>query len=134
MNRKIPPIRDPQLGVDCSADAKKDTGTFSSTSIRGRVKKTLALTVIIFFGANEEFIQVRLKMVAAAGDKQCEVVLVGCGAPKRGMGWYHGVQMLKNKCPSAKLCFIIEPWFMGGGTFVATRNKRESSELKILST
>ena len=23
--------------------------------------------------------------------------------------------MLKNKCPSAKLCYVIEPWFMGGG-------------------
>jgi len=55
-------------------------------------------------------------MVAAAGDKQCEVVLVGCGAPMRGMGWYHGVQMIKDKCPSAKLCFVVEPWFMGPGT------------------
>jgi hypothetical protein len=36
------------------------------------------------------------------------------------MGWYHAVQMLKNKCPSAKLCFIVEPWFMGGGTFLVT--------------
>ena len=54
-------------------------------------------------------------MPAAAGDNQCEVVLVGCGAPKRGMGWYHAVQMLKDKCPSAKLCFIVEPWFMGPG-------------------
>eukprot|EP00529_Nitzschia_sp_RCC80_P031678 CAMPEP_0113458160 /NCGR_PEP_ID=MMETSP0014_2-20120614/9779_1 /TAXON_ID=2857 /ORGANISM="Nitzschia sp." /LENGTH=367 /DNA_ID=CAMNT_0000349675 /DNA_START=111 /DNA_END=1214 /DNA_ORIENTATION=- /assembly_acc=CAM_ASM_000159 len=54
-------------------------------------------------------------MTAAAGDNQCEVVLVGCGAPKRGMGWYHGVQMLKGKCPSAKLCYVVEPWFMGAG-------------------
>jgi predicted dehydrogenase len=54
-------------------------------------------------------------MVAAAGDKECEVVLVGCGAPNRGMGWYHAVQMIKGKCPSAKLCFIVEPWFMGPG-------------------
>eukprot|EP00538_Stauroneis_constricta_P002834 CAMPEP_0119545612 /NCGR_PEP_ID=MMETSP1352-20130426/314_1 /TAXON_ID=265584 /ORGANISM="Stauroneis constricta, Strain CCMP1120" /LENGTH=258 /DNA_ID=CAMNT_0007590185 /DNA_START=111 /DNA_END=884 /DNA_ORIENTATION=- len=54
-------------------------------------------------------------MVATAGDKQCEVVLVGCGTPKRGMGWYHAVQMIKGKCPSAKLCYIIEPWFMGPG-------------------
>ena len=52
---------------------------------------------------------------AIAGDNQCEVVLVGCGCPKRGMGWYHAVQMIKNKCPSAKLCFIVEPWFMGAG-------------------
>ena len=55
-------------------------------------------------------------VTATPGDKQCEVVLVGCGAPKRGMGWYHAVQMLKDKCPSAKLCYIVEPWFMGPGT------------------
>lgn len=55
-------------------------------------------------------------MPAAAGDGQCEVVLVGCGAPKRGMGWYHAEQLLKDKCPSAKLCFIVEPWFLGAGT------------------
>lgn len=55
-------------------------------------------------------------MVATAGDNQCEVVLVGCGAPKRGMGWYHAVQMIKGKCPSSKLCFVVEPWFMGPGT------------------
>jgi predicted dehydrogenase len=54
-------------------------------------------------------------MVAAAGENQCEVVLVGCGAPNRGMGWYHAVQMIKGKCPSAKLCFVVEPWFMGAG-------------------
>jgi predicted dehydrogenase len=54
-------------------------------------------------------------MPAEAGDGQCEVVLVGCGAPKRGMGWYHAEQLMKNKCPSAKLCFIVEPWFLGGG-------------------
>jgi len=54
-------------------------------------------------------------MVATAGDKQCEVVLVGCGAPMRGMGWYHAVQMIKGKCPSAKLCYVVEPWFMGPG-------------------
>ena len=41
---------------------------------------------------------------------------MGCGAPNRGMGWYHGEQMLKNKCPSAKLCHIIEPWFLGAGS------------------
>ena len=33
----------------------------------------------------------------AAEEGQAEVVLVGCGAPNRGMGWYHAVQMLDNK-------------------------------------
>jgi hypothetical protein len=49
--------------------------------------------------------------------QQCEVVLVGCGAPGRGMGWYHAEQLLKNKCPSAVLKYIVEPWFLGAGTF-----------------
>lgn len=33
----------------------------------------------------------------AAAANQAEVVLVGCGAPNRGMGWYHAVQMLDKK-------------------------------------
>jgi hypothetical protein len=58
---------------------------------------------------------------ATPSDKQAEVVLVGCGAPLRGMGWYHAVQMLNDDVPSAKLCHVVEPWFLGGGklhTFV----------------
>lgn len=46
---------------------------------------------------------------------QAQVVLVGCGCPLRGMGWYHAVQMLGGECPSAKLCHVVEPWFMGAG-------------------
>ena len=33
--------------------------------------------------------------LAKAG--QAEVILVGCGAPNRGMGWYHAVQMLDGE-------------------------------------
>ena len=33
----------------------------------------------------------------AANAGQSEVVLVGCGAPNRGMGWYHAVQMLEGR-------------------------------------
>lgn len=46
---------------------------------------------------------------------QAEVVLVGCGAPNRGMGWYHGLQMVEKKCPHASLDYVVEPWFMGPG-------------------
>ncbi len=35
--------------------------------------------------------------LAAAKAGQAEVVLVGCGAPNRGMGWYHAVQMLEGR-------------------------------------
>jgi hypothetical protein len=51
-------------------------------------------------------------------DNQCEVVLVGCGAPNRGMGWYHAVQMLRGDIPSSVLAYIVEPWFLGAGTFI----------------
>mmetsp|Transcript_4863 Transcript_4863/g.9860 ORF Transcript_4863/g.9860 Transcript_4863/m.9860 type:complete len:450 (+) Transcript_4863:374-1723(+) len=50
-----------------------------------------------------------------AKEGQAEVVLVGCGAPNRGMGWYHAVQMLEGRCPSASLDYVIEPWFLGPG-------------------
>jgi hypothetical protein len=36
-------------------------------------------------------------LASAAEEGQAEVVLVGCGAPNRGMGWYHGVQMVEDK-------------------------------------
>jgi len=55
------------------------------------------------------------KSVNLAKDGQAEVILVGCGAPNRGMGWYHAVQMLEEKCPSASLDYVVEPWFMGAG-------------------
>ncbi len=54
--------------------------------------------------------------VATPSTSQAEVILVGCGCPLRGMGWYHAVQMLGGECPSAKLCHIVEPWFLGPGS------------------
>ena len=39
----------------------------------------------------------RISSLAAAKTGQAEVVLVGCGAPNRGMGWYHAVQMLEGR-------------------------------------
>ena len=49
------------------------------------------------------------------GGAPCDVILVGCGVPKRGMGWYHGKQMLEGLCPSASLTTIVEPYFLGPG-------------------
>ncbi len=34
---------------------------------------------------------VKSKMTKGETSKQAEVVLVGCGCPLRGMGWYHAV-------------------------------------------
>ena len=42
---------------------------------------------------------------------QAEVVLVGCGAPNRGMGWYHAIQMLEGRyvvlCVLYSCCIIF---------------------------
>ena len=45
----------------------------------------------------------------AAKAGQAEVVLVGCGAPNRGMGWYHAVQMLEGRyvCCLLKICVMM---------------------------
>jgi hypothetical protein len=52
---------------------------------------------------------------ATPSKDQAEVVLVGCGCPLRGMGWYHAVQMLGDRVPHAKLCHVVEGWFLGPG-------------------
>ena len=49
------------------------------------------------------------------GSTKCDVILIGCGVPKRGMGWYHAKQMLDGDCPSADLTAVVEPWFLGPG-------------------
>ena len=39
------------------------------------------------------------------------VVLVGCGMPKKSMGWYHLVQLLRM--PQARVIDVVEPFFLG---------------------
>lgn len=39
-----------------------------------------------------------------------DVVLVGCGLPKRGMGWYHLTQLLDMK--NVNVVGVVEPFFM----------------------
>jgi hypothetical protein len=34
------------------------------------------------------------------------------------MGWYHAEQMLRGDVPSAKLCYVVEPWFLGAGKYL----------------
>ena len=73
-------------------------------------------------------------MPATPSKDQAEVVLVGCGAPLRGMGWYHAVQMLGGECPSAKLCHIVEPWFLGAGASGQSLAIRDISSFAIVHT
>ena len=39
-----------------------------------------------------------------------DVVIVGCGMPKRGMGWYHLIQLLDM--PNANMTAVVEPFFL----------------------
>jgi predicted dehydrogenase len=43
------------------------------------------------------------------------VVIIGCGLPERGMGWYHAKQILDGEIPHAELSAVVEPWFLGAG-------------------
>merc|ERR1719282_132713 len=40
-------------------------------------------------------------------------IVVGCGEPKKSMGWFHLQQLAVN--PKAELLAVVEPWFLGGG-------------------
>jgi len=55
----------------------------------------------------------RCSIVAA--EATCDVICVGAGVPKRGMGWYHAKQILDGDTPSASLSAVVEPWFLGPG-------------------
>lgn len=88
------PTNLPLLSIMLSSILSSSTAAFISRGTRGIATKSQLLA-------------------AKAG--QAEVVLVGCGAPNRGMGWYHAIQMLEGRCPSASLDFVVEPWFLGAG-------------------
>uniref|UniRef100_A0A7S1BJM4 Gfo/Idh/MocA-like oxidoreductase N-terminal domain-containing protein n=1 Tax=Corethron hystrix TaxID=216773 RepID=A0A7S1BJM4_9STRA len=42
-----------------------------------------------------------------------DVVVVGCGLPKRGMGWYHLTQLLEMR--RVRVIGVVEPFFLGDG-------------------
>lgn len=48
--------------------------------------------------------------MGASNAKSLDVVIVGCGLPKRGMGWYHLTQLLEMKTANVKA--VVEPFFL----------------------
>jgi len=54
-------------------------------------------------------------LAVGAAPGKCSVWVVGCGLPKRGMGWYHAKQIVDDDVPSASLTAVVEPWFLGAG-------------------
>jgi len=65
--------------------------------------------------ASQPTVWEQLERLRGGGEGTTDVILVGCGVPKRGMGWYHGKNMLEGLCPSATLTTIVEPYFLGAG-------------------
>ena len=49
------------------------------------------------------------------GSEDASYCIVGCGLPGRGMGWFHGLQLVNGDIGKAKLTDVVEPWFLGGG-------------------
>lgn len=42
---------------------------------------------------------------------QVRTIVVGAGRPLKSMGWYHCVQILDGRVPSASLEAVVEPWY-----------------------
>ena len=57
---------------------------------------TAAFTAARRFAAASRGIATKTQLLQAKPG-QAEIVLVGCGAPNRGMGWYHAIQMLEGR-------------------------------------
>jgi len=49
-------------------------------------------------------------LLNTVGEKALDAVVVGCGMPKRGMGWYHLTQLLDM--PNANVVGVVEPFFL----------------------
>jgi len=49
------------------------------------------------------------------GGETTDMVIVGCGVPKRGMGWYHSTQLLDGMINNGRLSAVVEPYFLGPG-------------------
>jgi inosose dehydratase len=66
-------------------------------------------------GHHAELVPSTLTMTPHPTGKSLPVTVVCCGAPKRGMGWYHCRQLLHGHVSGAELANVVEPWFLGKG-------------------
>ena len=81
---------------------------YSTTAFVSRVVVTKSPLRLAALGAEKSMSTMAATTpTAAAGTNQAEVVLVGCGAPNRGMGWYHAVQMLDKKYVVCHVCECV---------------------------
>ena len=57
----------------------------------------------------------RPSVTMRAASDTVDVVIVGCGLPGRGMGWYHALQLVNGDIAEGRVTDIVEPWFLGAG-------------------
>lgn len=50
------------------------------------------------------------QLINKVGNQALDCVIVGCGMPKRGMGWYHLIQLLDME--NANVVGVVEPFFL----------------------
>lgn len=62
----------------------------------------LSLTLLYLFTTGADVVK-----------KRAKVVLVGCGMPKKSMGWYHLTQLMKMKDDGVDVVAVVEPFFCG---------------------
>jgi predicted dehydrogenase len=77
---------------------------------------SVVLAVLVAFALLTELVSEK----SSASDKKIgnnpdaegtvDVIIVGCGLPKKGMGWYHLTQLLDM--PTANLRAVVEPFFL----------------------
>lgn len=76
---------------------------------------SLPLSLALLPGAERQALRPSPQRCSLAASAKCDVIVVGAGVPKRGMGWYHAKQILDGEVPSATLSAVVEPWFLGAG-------------------
>jgi len=70
---------------------------------------TLAFILILHLGSRKSITGPRSTFDSIS------VVVVGCGLPKKSMGWYHVDQLQKMTTSNANVVSIVEPYFVSLG-------------------
>jgi len=53
--------------------------------------------------------------MAPPAEAKANFVVVGCGLPGRGMGWFHAMQLHGGVCESARLVGVVRLFFAAFG-------------------
>ena len=51
----------------------------------------------------------------SSSEEKASYAVIGCGLAGRGMGWFHGLQLVNGDVEGAELTDVVEPFFLGAG-------------------